>query len=102
MEMDWWMDCDFKHVNYTKFERFTDLQGDIIDRDTCIMMRSQMFAKSDLDDNFVLDQCEIAEGCFMTGMYDTHMECLQMADQMSNFTMVEVMDACNWDYPNGN
>lgn len=58
-----------------------------------------MFSMVDFDENFVVDQCEVAYGCLAINQTGDPFECMRYANEMPTMTMSNLWQMCEEDWP---
>merc|ERR1711998_264251 len=87
----WFMECDFKSHDYDQYKFFPVLLKEVDCRDICMSAHSYMFSKSDLNNDLVLDKCEMTYGCIGSQKFDDPAECVKMADEMGEIVFEDVI-----------
>ena len=57
-----------------------------------------MFSRSDLNNDMMLDKCEMTYGCIGSQKFEDPAECIKMADELDKLTFVDVIKGCAQQY----
>jgi len=92
------MDCDFKGTDYDQYKFFPSLLKEVDCRDARQAVHSYMFGKMDLNNDMTIDQCELTYGCIGSQKFEDPGQCVEMAQEVGNYTFVDVVKNCAQQY----